>query len=75
MPSACSDPTFHARSRRFSAPAFRGENLRPAGDHLLKEMEVLVARLDRDCADGGFVDVIQLFPQLTIDVFAPFFFS
>jgi len=71
MSSTLRDPAFHSRSRRLSAPAFRGENLRAAGHLLLKEMDVLVARLQRDCADGGYVDVIQLFPQLTIDVFVP----
>jgi len=68
MPLVCSDPSYHTRSRRLSAPAFRGENLRAAGYALFREMDVLVARLSRDCADGGYVDVIQLFPQLTLDV-------
>ena len=48
---------------------FRGENLRAAGHVLIQEMEAFVARLRRDCADGGFVNVLQLFPQLTLDMF------
>ena len=35
-------------------------------------MDVLVSRLRRDCADGGYVNIIQLFPQLTLDMFAYF---
>jgi len=66
---AYSDPAYHARLRRLSAPVFRGENLRTAGHVLIQEMEALVARLRRDCADGGFVNVLQLFPQLTLDMF------
>jgi len=65
-----SDPAYHARSRRLCAPAFRGENLRAAGHMLNQEMEELVDRFRRDCADGGYVDVLQLFPQLTLDVYA-----
>jgi len=35
-------------------------------------MEELVDRFRHDCADGGYVDVFQLFPQLTLDMYAPF---
>ena len=54
--------------RRLSAPAFRGENLRIAGPALLEEMDNLIARLRCDCAGGAYVDVLQLFPKLTLDV-------
>jgi len=69
MPLTNSDPAYHARLRRLSGPAFRGENIRAAGHVLMQEMDALVARLQRDCADGGYVNVIQFFPQLTLDMF------
>ena len=65
-----SDPVYHTRCRRLSAPGFRGENLRAAGPVLLQEMEDLVSRLRNDCAEGGHVDAIQLFPNLTLDMCA-----
>jgi len=34
----------------------------------MQEMDTLVARLRRDCVDGGYVNIIQLFPQLTLDM-------
>jgi len=67
-----SDPVYHTRCRRLSAPGFRGENLRAAGPVLLQEMEDLVSRLRNDCAEGGHVDAIQLFPKLTLDMCAIF---
>jgi len=66
--SSFRDPGYHARSRRICAPAFRGETLRASSSDLLQEMEDLVGRLRRDCADGGYVDVVQLFPALALDV-------
>ena len=66
------DPVSHARSRRLSTPAFRGENLRAAGPVLLQEMEDLVGRLRRNSTNDGYVDVIQLFPELTLDMFVFF---
>jgi len=65
-----SDPAYHTRLRRLNAPAFRNDNIRAAGNVLMHEMNALVARLRRDCADGGYVNIIQLFPQLTLDMFA-----
>jgi len=55
--------------RRLSGPAFRGENIRAAGHVLIQEMDDLIARLRRDCANGGYVNVMQLFPQLALDMF------
>ena len=69
MPLAASEPAYHSRLRRLSAPAFRGENIRAAGHVLIQEMDDLVARLTRDSADGGYVNVVKLFPQLTLDMF------
>jgi len=68
--SSRSDPVYHAHCRRLCAPAFRGENLRAAGHVLRHEMEDLVDRFRRDCANGDHVDVLQLFPQLTLDMYA-----
>jgi len=62
------DPDYHARCRRISAPAFRGDNLRAAGNSLLHEMDVLVDRLRRDCSGGASVDTRRLFPLLTLDM-------
>jgi len=69
---ACSDPAYHTLLRRLSAPAFRGDNIRAAGHVLIEEMDVLVARLRRDCADGSYVNIIELFPKLTLDMFVCF---
>jgi len=65
----CSDPGYHALCRRLSAPAFRGDNIRAAGDVLVQEMDNLVGRLRRDCADGSSVDVLKLFQMLSLDMF------
>ena len=62
------DPAYHARCRRIAAPAYRGETMRAASSLLLQEMQDLVDRLRRDCADGGSVDVLKLFPHLTLDM-------
>ena len=69
MPLTCSDPGYHALCRRLSAPAFRGDNIRAAGDVLVQEMDNLVGRLRRDCADGSSVDVLKLFQMLSLDMF------
>jgi len=62
------DPVFHARCRRISAPAYRGATMRAAGHVLLQEMQDLVDRLRRDCADGGSVDVVRLFLHMALDM-------
>jgi len=69
MRLTCSDPVYHGRCRRLSAPAFRGDNIRAAGDVLVQKMENLVERLRRDCADGSCVDVMKLFQLLSLDMF------
>ncbi|EJD32604.1 cytochrome P450, partial [Auricularia subglabra TFB-10046 SS5] len=63
-----SDPTLHSRCRKFNAPAFRPDNLRKAGSVLNSQMDDLVMRLKTDCEGGQYIDMIQLFPRLTLDI-------
>ena len=75
----CSDPILHARLRRWSGPAFRGDNMRAAALALTDEMDDLVLRIQRDCGEDpvlettegaprGFVDAIKLFRRLAMDM-------
>lgn len=63
-----SDPTLHSRCRKFNSPAFRPDNLRKAGSVLNSQMDDLVMRLKTDCEGGKYIDMIQLFPRLTLDM-------
>jgi len=62
------DPALHARLRRWSAPAFRGDNLRAAGHALEGEMSDLVERVRHDSKDGASIDVFRLFRLLSLDM-------
>jgi len=63
-----SDPAFHDRLRRWTAPAFRGDNLRAAGRALEGEMGALVRRILHDSQGGAAVNVLRLFRLVSLDV-------
>ncbi|EJD34082.1 cytochrome P450 [Auricularia subglabra TFB-10046 SS5] len=63
-----SDPTLHSRCRKFNAPAFQPDNLRTAGTVLNSQMDDLAMRLRTDCEGGQYIDMIQLFPRLSLDI-------
>ncbi|KZV94356.1 cytochrome P450 [Exidia glandulosa HHB12029] len=62
------DPLYHAKARRWSAPAFRGDNLRRSTEALREEMIDLVDRIKCDSAGGKPVDVLHLFRLLSLDI-------
>ncbi|KAH7097733.1 cytochrome P450 [Auriculariales sp. MPI-PUGE-AT-0066] len=62
------DEALHAQFRRWSAPAFRGDNLRKAGLALEGEMDDLIGRIIRDSAHGGPIEVFKLFRILSLGI-------
>ncbi|KZV94364.1 cytochrome P450 [Exidia glandulosa HHB12029] len=63
-----SEPEFHSMLRRWSAPAFRGDNLRAVSDALREEMQQFVDRIERESARGEAIDMLHLFKLLSLDI-------
>jgi hypothetical protein len=63
-----SDPVLHAKFRRWNSPAFRGESMRSAGRLLQGEMIDVVTRIQSECKDGQYLDIVAFFPVLTLNV-------
>ena len=76
------DPVRHVQMRRWSAPAFRGENLRDAAAAIGVLVDAFVERIRTDRkaqvegtfvlpwyqpGSGGFVDLVRFFRRLTVD--------
>ncbi|EJD53380.1 cytochrome P450 [Auricularia subglabra TFB-10046 SS5] len=63
-----SDPSLHAKFRRWNSPAFRGDSMRSAGRVLIGEVDDIVNRLRIDCKDGQYMDTVTFFPIVTLNV-------
>ncbi|EJD50032.1 cytochrome P450 [Auricularia subglabra TFB-10046 SS5] len=62
------DPVFHAKVRRWSAPALGGENLRNAAVHMNEVIGHLVDRIKNESRTGEPIDVLHLFKLLGLDI-------
>ncbi|EJD41987.1 cytochrome P450 [Auricularia subglabra TFB-10046 SS5] len=62
------DPVFHAKVRRWSAPAFRGDNLRGVAQEVKEVIGHFVERIKRESRGGKAIDALHLFRLLSLDV-------
>ncbi|KAH7099062.1 cytochrome P450 [Auriculariales sp. MPI-PUGE-AT-0066] len=66
--ASTSDPTLHAKFRRWHAPALRGVRLRETAVILVQQMEDLISRLTADGSQAGGIDVLHLMNLHTLDM-------